>query len=313
MKHRLVLYALVIGLSLGTVRMSPASATPKAEAKKLFLKGKRFYEKGKYVKAINAFNSALRHRSHPVILFNIALCYALLKKPVEATTYGRRYLKLASGKKGDLPKELQTAMNKVGVVVIRSPDPAAEIYLDGALLGKGRVEKVALPGSLTAFLKLAGRVVARRSLVVVAGKETLWKVTTLPRLPRRVVERPGTTPPGSGGKKSARTGIHWVWVTTLAIVAVGAATGAGVMSMKTKQAHDDFLADRTDASLRDDGMRFETTANVLWGLAAAGAVTAVVLAIFTRWSGGDKERPKAVQLTPSLTPGGAGLTLTWNH
>ncbi len=320
MKHRLVLYALVIGLGLGTVQVSPALATPKAEAKKLFRKGKKFYEKGKYVKAIKAFKTALRRRSHPVILFNIALCYALLKNPVEATTYSRRYLKLTSGKKENLPKVLRAAMAKVGVVVIQSPHRAAEIYLDGTLLGKGRAETVVLPGNHTGAIRLAGRVVGRRNLVVTAGKETVWKIASLPRDIRRTEptpERPITDPPpkGNGGSSERPGGIHWAWVTTMAIVAVGAAAGAGVMSMKTKQAHDDFLADRTDGSLREDGLRFETTANVLWGVAAAGAVTAVVLAIFTRWRGGAKERSSTLRLSPTLTPdgAGAGLTLTWNH
>jgi hypothetical protein len=162
--------------------------------------------------------------------------------------------------------------------------------------------------------------VGRRVMAVTAGKETVWKIANRPRRIRRTKPLPKLPiivppPKGNGGTSGRRGGIHWAWVTTMAIVAVGAAAGAGVMSMKTKQAYDDFLADRTNGSLRKDGLLFETTANVLWGVAAAGAVTAVMLAIFTRWRGGAKERSSAVQISPTLTPdgAGAGLTLTWNH
>jgi len=310
MKNKLVVAVLVSLVGLGGAKASSAPSHDKAKAKKLYRQGKSFYKRGKYIDAVKAFKGALRHRSHKVILFNIALCYAMLNRKLEAATYGRRYLKQATAEERVLPKVLQSAMSAVGVVLVRAPDPAAEIYLDGKLAGKGRVDTVVMPGRRKVEVKLDGVVVAKRILRVNAGRDVVWDISNLPR-PRRLTPRP--EPPNGPKDGAKRRGVHWAWFTTLAVVAAGLATGAGVMSLKAKQAHDDFLADRTDGSLREDGLRFETTANVLWGVAAAGAVTAVVLAIFTRWRGAKKERAAAVRISPALSPDGAGLTLTWRR
>lgn len=260
---------------------------------------------------------ALRHRSHPVILFNIALCYAMMKRNVEAATYARQYLAQVTGKDRALPKVVQEAVAAVGVVIVQAPDPTAEIYVNRVLAGKGRVEKVLSPGTVAVVVKIAGRVVAERSFQVSRGQVERWSLQDLsfPRA-RRVRDRATPPRPGTSAQPASRVGrrrLHWAWFATFSVVAAGLAAGAGVMSMKTKQAHDDFLADRTNAALRKDGRTFETTANVLWGTAAASAVAAVALAVFTRWRAASRERPSAVRLLPSVSPDGAGVSVMWTY
>jgi len=224
---------------------------------------------------------------------------------------------LVTGSDRNLPKVLQAAISAVGVLVVRVANPKAAIYLNGKIVGTHRVEIVVVPGRWVVEIRLGGRTVARRDMEVDAGREMRWENVLLARRAvTRPVRRISTVPLKKTSTRSAtRRGVHWAYFTSAVVVALGAAVGAGTLFMMTKRAHEDFLADRTDASLREEGILYQTTGGVLWGVAAAAATTAVVLAIFTRWRGGRKERPSALRVTPTLTPdgAGAGLTLTWTH
>ena len=78
----------------------------------------------------------------------------------------------------------------------------------------------------------------------------------------------------------------------------------------TKKAYDDFVASgRSDPDLHDQGELYQRTTNALWGVCAGVAVTAVILAIFTRWRRAESSSP--VSAGPLVGPGGVGLTITW--
>ena len=83
------------------------------------------------------------------------------------------------------------------------------------------------------------------------------------------------------------------------------AVGLGV---RTRALHRDFDQNPT-WSTRDEGLRYQTLTNVMWGIAGAAALSAAVIAIFTRWK--RTERPNRVQVLPVLTPGGVGVTGTF--
>ncbi len=70
-------------------------------AKKLFVQGKRHYDKGQYFRSLKQFTSAMKYAPRPVILLNIAQCYRRLRLPSKALFYYEWYLSAARKAKPD--------------------------------------------------------------------------------------------------------------------------------------------------------------------------------------------------------------------
>jgi tetratricopeptide (TPR) repeat protein len=322
-------FALAITMSLVLLVGATAAAQPsdKARAKKLFRAGKQLFQQKRYKKAIVQLEKAHRLWKHRVIVFNLALAHAHLGDNIRAMIYLRRFLAEAPPAERKLPRILQQVQQKVGVLVIQLPDPRAAIYVDGRLVGHGRVELVVKPGRKAIEISLGKRTVVRKSIEVPAGSEKTWELAEMPR-PRptrrrppgtrpRLRPRPAVTPtgasppaPASAPARSSRN-VHWGYFTTFTVVTAGALAAAIAMGFKTKQAHEDFVASgRTDPALHDDGVKYQRIANALWGVTAAAAVTATMLAIFTRWRRPERSTPR-ISVKPTIWPGGAGLTVDW--
>jgi hypothetical protein len=272
-------------------------ASSRDAARRLFARGQTLYAKRRYRQAIAVLEEALRHWNRREIQFNIALCYFELRDAVGAIRHLRAYLRGASRReRRAVPRRLRRLRRKVGVVVIESSDANAEIVINGIPRGKGKVEWVVRPGAVKVAIHRPGSVNVWRTLRTRAGGTTYWDVT----VDRIRVVGPGPIP--GGGFKYR---LHWQWFAVaagVAVVAAGVAVGLGV---KTRSLHDDFDANPT-WDTRDKGLRFQTLTNVMWSLAGVGAVSAAVLAYFTRWK--RSERPRARRLVPVLTPTGVGIS-----
>lgn len=279
------------------VRESPrrrAFQPSKETARRLFALGQALHAKGKYREAIVSLNEALRNWDRREIHFNIALCYFELRDAVGAVRHLRTYLKGASRREiKAVPRRLRRLRRKVGVLVIESNDARAEIWINGILRGKGQVEWVVLPGSVQVAIHRPDATNVQRTLKARAGGTTYWDVT---------VNRIRVTGPTTRPRK---TRLHWRWFAVAAGLAVGAAGAAVALGFKTRSLHDDFDTNPT-WDTRDKGLRFQTLTNVMWGMAGVAAVSAAVLAYFTRWK--RRERSQAQRIIPVLTPTGFGLT-----
>jgi len=273
----------------------PSTFRPSKETARLLVaRGQALHAKRKYRAAIAALSEALRHWNRREIHFNIALCYFKLRDAVGAIRHLRAYLRGASQKERDaVPRSLRRLRGKVGVLIIDANDANAVIRINGTPRGKGRLEWVVPSGEVHVTINRAGASDLQRTVKAHAGGTTYWDVTVNrirdvgPNIPVR------------------RTRLHWRWFTIAASVAV-AATGAALgLGFKTSALHADFDANPT-WNTRDQGIRFQTLTNIMWGVTAAGAVTAALLAYFTRWK--RHERPAARRLTPVLTPTSVALT-----
>lgn len=316
-----VLLVLIEPVSASPQRpVRPRAQSAKAQAKVLFARANKLVRVRKYAAAIDAFKKAYALWKHPTILYNMALAYAFSGQHVEAATQARRYLKkhpLAPGKR--LPKLLRNSMARTAVLVVQLPNDQATIYVDGRFAGRGRAEIVVLPGRRAIDVRVKDRVVAHKIVSVAAGKEKTWELAEIPRprgQPRaRARPRPRLRErPSLGGRdlrpSTATTkpkGIHWAYFTVAASLTAASLAGAIALSVLTKSAYEDNKADPSPAS-KDRGERLQNTANALWGVTAAMAVTATVLGFFTRFR--NPERSQA-RITPTPFHGGMGLAVTW--
>lgn len=276
----------------------PAAASAfrpsKDAARRLFAQGQALYAKRRYRQAIAVLVEALRHWNRREIHFNIALCYYKLRNAVSAVRHLRAYQRGASRRERKaVPRRLRRLRRKVGVLIIESSDADAEIWINGIRRGKGNVEWVVRPGVVQVAIHRPGAATVQRRLRARAGGTTYWDVT---------VNRIRVVGPNVVGR---RTRLHWRWFAVAASVAVIAAGVAVGLGAKTHRLHQDFDANPT-WDTRDKGLRFQALTNVMWSMAGAAAITAAVLAYYTRWK--RRERPDAHRIVPVITPLGVALT-----
>ena len=306
-------------------RPAPSTKMSKAEraaARSHFRRGRRFFKRRKFDKAIAAFKKAYESWKHRVILFNLALAYAFKKETLVSARYLHRFLKKAPPKEQRLPKILNRVQDSVGVLHVKVPDPDAEIYIDGRLIGRGEAEAVLMPGSKVLELRKKDRVVKRAFVRITAGKETVWELGEMPALKPSpesrpsAREKPGEEPDArEPSKKEADArkpdephrparpavpadqrrketpedratstgGLHWSYFAVGVATTVAAAISAGALSYQTRSLHQDFQDDDTNASLAQKGRRYQDAANAMWGVTAGVAVVTGVVAIFTEW------------------------------
>jgi hypothetical protein len=127
--------------------------------------------------------------------------------------------------------------------------------------------------------------------------------------------RPSPEPEPSDEEHQQGLGkLHWGYFASAAGLAVASLAGAVTASALTKQAKDENTQNPTPQT-KDTGETRQLAANIMWGVTAATAAGAAVVAIFTRWKEGGEETPQpedeAPEVTFSVVPGGAGLSVTW--
>jgi hypothetical protein len=274
-------------------------------ARKHYQEGQRLFEKRKFREAIETLRKAAELWPRREIFFNIGLCHFELGERMEAAQAIRMSLEGAGPKEREaLPKPLRALLSQVGVVTVRVSRKDAEIWLDGRLRGRGTLVTVVQPGDVAAEIRISGVVRSRKVLQVGAGVEVQWELGPLGQEldadKGQRKELDGKPRHESGWR---RTRLSWVWLAGVgagALVATGVAIGLGA---RTRSLHQDYL-ETPSWSLRDEGRSTQAATNVFWGLAGAAAVSAAVLAVFTRFG---RERPKGAAWTPIVTPGGAGI------
>jgi len=305
------------------------SPKTKKRAKSLFRRGNRLVKKKDYGKAIASFKEAYELWKHPSILYNMASAFALKGDVLEAAKPLREFLKHRALPKDQLPEILQKVLNATGILVVEVPDSQASIHVDGRKVGEGKVRLTVLTGERVIDVRVGDRIVAHKRVKVPSDKEKVWELAQMPSPPR---PRPRTDsrkdPEGkgelSGGMKKKKTKekeksgrglgrLHWGYFTATSGLAVASLAGAITASFLTKEARDENHENPTPET-KDTGEKRQLAANILWGVTAAVAAGASVVAIFTRW--GNEERPEESSKEPkrlraTVFPGGASLSWSW--
>lgn len=323
---------IAIALMTTTLWTASAPAAPaekvapetKRRAKRLFRRGNRLVKKKKYTKAIASFKKAYGLWQHPSILYNMASAFALKGDKVKAANRLREFLKHRPLPKDQLPEVLQDALNGTGILVVEVPDPEASIHVDGRRVGKGKVRLTVLAGEHVIDVRVGDRNVAHKRVKVPSDKEKVWELAQMPRpstprkgtQPRKDPKEGKGEPAGEMKKQTAKKKsrglgrLHWGYFTAASGLAVASLAGAVTASYLTKKARDENHKNPTPET-KDTGETRQLAANILWGVTAAAAAGAAVVAIFTRWGSQERseERPKEPKrLRATVFPGGASLS-----
>jgi len=336
--------ALILSLSLllaGILQPCRASGSDesKKEAKEHFMKGKALVEEGALKEAIEEFEQSYTLMPVPVVLYNIAICWDELHEYVKALGYYHRYLEEA----GDLTEERQAKVQsrldaiagKVGTLKIVDAAEGAEVWIDDALVGATPIPDVLLEtGKHSIVIKTPDQPEFELSFTISAGEETSVvvklpepeepppeEVEEVPEETDVVVEEEEEQPEGEvpvveeGRKKLGKT--PFIAVSSIAGAILASSIITGSLAYTT---HLEFQSKyREDESewkpLKDKSDALATTTDVLIGVGAAAAATAVLLAIFTDWKGEKQVQDAGVEeggtsalvTSPLILQGGAGI------
>jgi tetratricopeptide (TPR) repeat protein len=278
-----------------------SEAKVKAKAQALLKQGAQHYRRAEFADALDEFQAAYGIFPSPKLLLNIGQCSRELGRPVEAIEALEQFLAEAHDAPervvAEAKRSVEELSTQVGKLQIECPVSGAEIKLDGKGIGfapmknsvrvmAGRHQLLAIhdgmsPDATTAYV-LAGTVetVALRPLAPADAprRKRMW-TSNSPLISSRASN---PTAPDGQGWLMGRT---WTWVAAgSAVVFAGGATAAGVM-MRSKfnaldqscgrSSGDNYAGCKlSDLSAIDT---WKNTANVLWGLSAATALTAGVL------------------------------------
>jgi hypothetical protein len=292
-------------------QLSPPAADPqaKAQAQGLLNEGWTLYEKGDCAGALEKFNAAYAAYPSPKLMFNIGQANRDLSRPVEAMEAFEKFL--ASDTDAS-PETIATArkavadlQEKLGRIRIDCQTTGAEVNVDGKSVGLTPLPDLvwATPGRHLIAASHASATPVLENVDVIAG--SVGTVTLRFRPPAiavaaEPVPQPaaapqpappkldlGASPAPSAANKGWWLGRKWTWVAagSTALLAAGAIT-AGVAMQSRFDSLDKSCGDTSgknsgcSQSEIDSVSSRQITANILWGLAAAGAVTTGVLFYF---------------------------------
>lgn len=305
MTHAL-LVALLLAAPAKKAAPAPAPTTEDAavkKAKELFGWGQKLYKQARYAEAIAKFEEAYEVRPHPVIYFNIGKCYEQLGETAKALRSYRDYLRLspdASDKEtvSDAIANLERRLREKGMqqLMVFADPPSAHISVDGKALGTSPASVELAAGNHQLVVTAEGFEKVERSFVMQLSRATEMTISLRPvgqketppvlvsDAPKKEEQPkldPGPPPPAppmvTDTPKKGRT---WTWVAGgVAVASLGAGVGMGVASnVNGEQLRDPNRMPGGDVQQLHDSTRdLAVGANVAYGVAAAAAITAVVL------------------------------------
>jgi tetratricopeptide (TPR) repeat protein len=278
------------------------------KAKELFQRAQTLYKQARYAEAIDKFEEAYAVRPHPVIFFNIGKCYEQLNETPKALRAYRDYLRLMPDAKDrdtvtDAIANLERRLKERGVqqLMVFADPPAAKISVDGKELGTSPASVELTAGNHMLTVTAEGFEPVERSFVMNTSRSTEMTINLRPAAkdvppppPPPVVDVPkkeepktaSLTPPPktdtpiiTAPEPAKKKGKVWTWVSGgVAVAGAGAALGMGLAANGASAELRGSEHTQAEAqALHDKAQGLATGANVAWGVAAAAAVTAVVL------------------------------------
>lgn len=301
---QMLVLALVVVASGSQSARAEVTAEDKETARRLLKQGKLHLVARQFQEALGQFQEAYRRWPRHEIQFNIALVHLELGNRLAAATSLRRYLKRAGPAAREiLVPPLKALLAQVAVIQLTEADIRYSVWVDGKQVGVGQAEVVVLPGQHFLEARVADRVLARETVTLVGGQEMRWQ----PKISSGGLGDGGGTNGGSDRSQGARR-LHWAYFVTfgaLAVISGATIIGTGLEAVTLN----DEYQETGDEEVMRRGKRYQLATNVLVGLAGATAITAAMLAVFTRWRA-EKPSPNALRFTPTVGPGGLSMQLT---
>jgi PEGA domain len=308
--------ALILLSFLAQISAPATDPQGKAQAQRLLTEGSALYEKGDYAGALEKFTAAYAAYPSPKLMFNIGQADRDLSRPVEALDAFGKFLAGDTHSSPETTAEANSAVaelrSQLGQIRIDCETPGAEVSVDGKSVGLAPLPKLiwATPGrhQITASHESATPVLEH--VDVTAG--SVGTVTLRPRppatpvaaepVPEPVAEPVAESVPAPVAAPVAQKldlpispelspvdkgwwlGRKWTWVAAGSTVLLAAGAIAAGVAMQSRFDSLEKSCGSSSGKISgcsqsdiDSVTSRQITANVLWGLAAAGAATAGVL------------------------------------
>jgi tetratricopeptide (TPR) repeat protein len=304
---RTLVYGLSALLVFVVTVQAQSPAQQRAHARELYTNGQQLFRQGDFGGAQRAFEEAYRAVPNPVVLLSIAECYVRMEQYQKAIDTFRSYLSERSNApdRPQVEAQIQALEKKPATLTVQSNVGGSTIAVDGRDSGHVTPAELSLAaGSHSVAITHDGYVPAEQTVTLTPGsRDTLRIMLTAEQLPA-VSEAP--TPEPAPVASSDRHGTPAVW-TAMAFTGAGVVVGSVLGGLALKKKHEFDKA--PTKQLADKGERLALFADVGFGIAIAGGVTALVLYL----TSGKKAEPAADQpaqawsVTPTLARGNYGL------
>lgn len=289
----IALGALLVLVGLGRAEAQTQEARNRARA--LYESAQRLFDAGNFAAAESTFRAAYEAVPNPVVLRAIAASQERQGNLGAAAQTLEQYLRESptASDRAEVERHLAELRSRPATLSVGSTPPGAEIVVDGRPTGQHTPADVSLPaGEHTIELRLAGHQAVQQSVNAMPATRMRMDVN-LPAAAGGGGDPLGGQGGGSaagggggGGGGSADPSVG-VWITA-GIAAAGLVSGTvfGFLALSEQSNFDNMPTHDT----ADRGEVFALVADISFGVAAAAAITAIVLYIVERSSGGGTEQ-----------------------
>ncbi len=301
----IVCVLLLVGLS----EAAQAKKKEKSEARTQFQMGVELYDGGKYDQAAIAFARAYELKPSYKILYNIAQTENQMGNYTAALDAYQRYIEDGGDKIGKkrLPQieaEIERLNTLVGTITITGEEEGASVFIDSRAEGNTPLSGPILVdiGEHEVLVKHNGIEVHRQVVKVAGGADVAvhW------------IPPPEVKPSVTSDEENKRV---WTWVSLGVAGAAGIAGGviggvalSGKNDIVDNHCFDDNHCLASQADERDRVKNLSITADVLYGVAGAAFVAAVILFFVEPNMGDEEEEP--IVAAPMITNDSAGIAIT---
>ncbi|MGE0791003.1 MAG: PEGA domain-containing protein [Sandaracinaceae bacterium] len=315
-----IAFALVPALLLAQLLAPPgALAQDRNRARQLYNEAQALFDSGQYAQAEASFRAAFDAVPNPVVLKAIAAAQERQGNVSGAIETYERYLREATNAtdRAEIEGRLRELRARPSTVMIASTPPGATISIDGRDTGRVTPADVEIPpGDHAIELRLTGYAPSTQQFSVPAGTRMRLELTLNASQSSDPMGSEGGDGQGAGDEQGGDSGGSsddpsvGVWVT--AGIAAAALVNGTVFGFLALSEQSNFDA-QPSHEIADRGETFALVADISFGVAAAFAITAIVLYIVERSSGSSDSAsapdPNAVQLTaaPWASPNAAAL------
>ena len=192
----IVLVGLAFHIATPCARAAPDEPKPwaagvsedhQARALRLFEDGNRLFEESQYGAALAKYRDALAVWNHPMIHFNMSVCFIHLDQPVsahehltQALAYGEA--PLGATLHGQALTYQKLLMGRLAHLEVKTQQTGVDVSLDGKPLftGPGAATRVVLPGTHQLVARKRGFLTDARTVNVEPGKRQLDNLVLVP-------------------------------------------------------------------------------------------------------------------------------------
>lgn len=280
---------------------SPDADARLNEARERIARGEQLYADGNYEAALAEFNETLEllrgHQLRYLVLYNMAKCQERLFLYDAALASYRAFLEQGGAfteQEGEVRAKIDMLDGLLGTVRITVGVRAYEVWVDDRRIGENLTSFLVPGGTHKVEVRAPGYVPAQQEVQVAARAERSLTF----ELERLAEEFEGLSPV-----------LFWS-ATGVAVVAAGVGAGFGIRALSQRNDVDARTPPLGTDEEASDIQKSALLADVMFGVAGAAAITAVIFALFTDWGGEDEDAAPAeptVRLNLAPTRGGVGL------